>query len=332
MNKVSILVPVYKAERYIEKCVKSLFEQTYSDLEFVFVDDCSPDNSIRLLFELLEDYPKRKEQTRIIRNNHNLGAAASKNIAIENATGDFVCFVDSDDWMDLNAIELLIRRYLETQADVIWGRMALHTKDGILTLEEPDYKDKLQWLISYINEDTGGTLLSNSRRIIRRDLIESNAIRMVEGQNFSEDRLFMNQIAYYAQSFSIIEETVYHYNKLNEDSQTEKTVGEKDFVEKYNQIIGNYQLIENFFSNKDKAYYAGAAIAKLKLLKEIMDAALRYPSRRLFNNVIKCINGTDPEFLYVIGWDRSKCWRYRHGNYNYRRLLPIVRSFIRIKH
>ena len=327
MYKVSILVPIFKAERYIEKCVNSLFEQTYSNLEFVFVNDCTPDKSIELLEKELENYPNRFGQTKIIHNEQNLGAAASKNIAIDHATGLFVCFVDADDWMELNAIELLIRDYMETGCDVIWGRMALHTKEGTSVMEEPEYPDKQQWVNSYIRENGGGALLSNSRRIIRRDLIESNKIRMKEGYNYSEDRLFMIQVAYYAQSFSTIKDTIYHYNKLNDESQTEIIVEEKGLIERYKQILGNYQLVEDFFLNKEKEYYAEAVKTKLTVLKEVMDMALRYPSRVLFYNVVKKINETDRKFWYIIGWDKSNSWRCRHSNYFYRRVLPIVRGF-----
>ena len=95
MHKVSILVPIYKAEKHIEKCARSLFAQTYSDLEFVFVDDCTPDASVDVLLLVLENYPERKGQTKLIRNERNRGAAGSKNIAIDNAMGEFVCFVDA---------------------------------------------------------------------------------------------------------------------------------------------------------------------------------------------------------------------------------------------
>ena len=326
--KVSVLVPVYKAEKYIEKCSRSIFAQTYSNLECVFVNDCTPDNSIQVLLKVIEDYPNRKEQIRIINNTKNLGAAASKNLAIKYATGDFICFVDSDDWLDVDAIELLIKRHVETHADVIWGLMTIHTKDGIMELKEPSYRDKNHLINSYITERAGGTLLSNSRRIIRKELIELNGIRMMEGLNFSEDRLFMNQVAYNANGFSIIDRPVYHYNKLNDDSQTEKIVNKKGFAKRYIQMIGNYQLIEVFFMDKEGCYYSEAAITKLLFLKEVMDTALRYSSRELFNVAVKHINNTKQEFWSAINWDRSLKWRRRHSNYYYRKILPIMRSII----
>ena len=98
MYLVSILVPVFNVEGYIERCARSLFEQTYSNLEFVFVDDCSPDDSMKILGRIVEDYPIRKDAVRIIRHDHNRGLAASRNTALDNASGFFVCTVDSDDW------------------------------------------------------------------------------------------------------------------------------------------------------------------------------------------------------------------------------------------
>jgi glycosyltransferase involved in cell wall biosynthesis len=74
---VSILVPVYGVEKYIERCARSIFEQTYHNLDIVFVDDCSPDKSIEILKHVLEEYPNRKAQTRIIQHAHNRGFASS---------------------------------------------------------------------------------------------------------------------------------------------------------------------------------------------------------------------------------------------------------------
>ena len=84
---VSILTPVYRAEKYIERCTRSLFEQTYENLEYIFVDDCAPDHSIQLLQQVLAEYPKREKQTKIIHHEKNRGVAAARNTAVENASG-----------------------------------------------------------------------------------------------------------------------------------------------------------------------------------------------------------------------------------------------------
>ena len=89
MYLVSILVPVYGVEKYIERCARSLFEQTYENLEYIFVDDCTPDKSIEILKRVIEDYPNRKNQVRIIHHEHNRGLAAARNTALDAATSEF---------------------------------------------------------------------------------------------------------------------------------------------------------------------------------------------------------------------------------------------------
>ena len=90
MKKVSVLVPVYGVEKYIEECARSLFEQTYGNIEYVFVDDCSKDGSIAILERVAEEYPQRKSQTRIIRHDHNRGLGGARLTALQKATGEYV--------------------------------------------------------------------------------------------------------------------------------------------------------------------------------------------------------------------------------------------------
>ena len=119
---VSILIPVYQVEDYIERCARSAFEQTYQNLEFVFVDDGSTDSSIYVLKSVINDYPDLKDHIRIIRHPENRGLAAARNTAIKSCHGDFVMHVDSDDWLEPDAAELLVRRQQETEADIIYTR------------------------------------------------------------------------------------------------------------------------------------------------------------------------------------------------------------------
>ena len=100
MPKVSVIIPVYNVEKYIEKCARSLFEQTLDDIEYIFIDDCSPDNSMLVLSKVLKSYPKREAQVRIIRNPENKGVAYSRTIGMKAATGEYMIHCDPDDWVD----------------------------------------------------------------------------------------------------------------------------------------------------------------------------------------------------------------------------------------
>ena len=107
--KISICVPIYGVEKYIRRCAISLFEQTYDNIEYVFVNDCSPDNSIYVLTETLKNYPYRQEQVKIVEQQKNRGLACARNKALESSTGDFVLHVDSDDYLEKNTVEVLCR-------------------------------------------------------------------------------------------------------------------------------------------------------------------------------------------------------------------------------
>ena len=142
MYKVSILVPIYNVERYIERCARSLFEQTYTNLEYVFVDDCSPDRSLALLQDVIKDYPQRKDAVRIVSHEKNRGLAATRNTALECATGVFISHVDSDDWIAPRMIECLVSKQQETDADIVSCDALIHGSDGERYLEEPNYGSK----------------------------------------------------------------------------------------------------------------------------------------------------------------------------------------------
>ena len=107
---VSILVPVYKVEKYIERCARSLFEQSYENLEYVFVDDCSPDDSVQILERIIKNYPLRAERVHIIRHEKNKCLLEARKTAIKYSNGEFLSHVDSDDWLEPNAIEMLMQK------------------------------------------------------------------------------------------------------------------------------------------------------------------------------------------------------------------------------
>ena len=119
--KVSICIPVYGVEKYIEKCARSLFEQTMRDgLEFVFVNDCTPDKSIEILEQVLSEYPHRKAQTKIINLPDNGGVGRARHIAVENCTGEYIIHCDPDDWVELDMYEKMYNVAKGNDADMVY--------------------------------------------------------------------------------------------------------------------------------------------------------------------------------------------------------------------
>lgn len=117
--KVSVIVPIYNTEPYIERCVRSLMEQTLNEVEYVFINDYSPDNSITLLKSIICQYPKRIQDIKLIEHDTNKGVFCSKVEGMKSATGEFLAFCDSDDWMDADLLEKAYAQAMEKGSDVV---------------------------------------------------------------------------------------------------------------------------------------------------------------------------------------------------------------------
>lgn len=120
MPKVSVVVPVYGVEKYIERCARSLFEQTLDDIEYLFIDDCTPDKSVEILKQVMEDYPQRKNKVVIHRMEQNSGQAKVRESGMRSATGEYVIHCDSDDWVHPEMYERLYNYAVTGDYDMVW--------------------------------------------------------------------------------------------------------------------------------------------------------------------------------------------------------------------
>lgn len=119
--KVSVCIPVYGVEKYIERCARSLFEQTMKeDIEFIFVNDCTKDKSIEILEQVLNKYPERKNQVKIIHHQKNSGLAAARQTGVEHAVGEYIIHCDSDDWVEKDMYETMYIKAKNDNADIVF--------------------------------------------------------------------------------------------------------------------------------------------------------------------------------------------------------------------
>ena len=186
MKKVSIIIPIYKAEDFIEECAISLFSQTYENIEYLFVNDCTPDNSIEILKETLNHFPKRQNQVKVITQNRNQGQAAARNKALDTFTGDFVAFVDSDDYLtDKNIIANTVS-ILEGDPSIGFIQFPCY-KDGKTFNKKDVFVDNIPEMYKlWIN----GKIITNYfwDKVFSRNVIES--LRFKEGIIFEDRHLF----------------------------------------------------------------------------------------------------------------------------------------------
>lgn len=118
--KISIIVPIFKVRNFIERCLCSLFGQTLKELEYIFIDDASPDDSIEILEDVIARYPHRKDQVRIVRHAENKGLPAARNTGLALATGEYVFHCDSDDFVEEDMLEEMYKVAKENDADMVY--------------------------------------------------------------------------------------------------------------------------------------------------------------------------------------------------------------------
>ena len=216
--KISVLVPVYGVEKYIARCAESLFGQTYEDLEYVFVDDCTTDRSMVVLHEVMERWPGRKGQVRILRNDSNRGIGYTRQRLIDVATGDYVTFVDSDDYLPPRAMELLATEAARSGVEMVDGAWRSVTPGGVGEARMP-YPERVEG--RYLKLMLCQDIVSNRMwgRLIRRTLFTETGVRLAPGIDFSEDYSVMTRLLYFANR-STIDDTVYFYSEENTSSYT----------------------------------------------------------------------------------------------------------------
>ena len=242
--KVSVLVPVYGVERYIERCAESLFEQTYDDLEYVFVDDCTPDRSIDILRSVAGRYPRREGQVKIIRNARNQGIGAVRQTLIDNCTGDCLTFVDSDDYLPRQAVSRLASEMGRSGADIVDGAWQKVTADGPSAVVKPCHeRDDGRYLAMLLCQNIVSNRLWG--RLYRRRLFTQDGVRLAPGIDYCEDYSLMPRLMHYAHR-SFTDDPVYFYSDENAASYTH-TVSEKHI----RSMLKANRIVLDFFTAND---------------------------------------------------------------------------------
>lgn len=243
--KVSVIVTIYNREKYLKDCVCSLFEQTLDDIEYVFVDDASTDQSLVVLKSLVENYPEIGNSVKIICLDNNQGRAVARQTGIDNATGEYVIHVDSDDWVDKDMMELLYVKAKETDADIV-GCNVTHEYGNSQWILKQSYSDNMDENIRRLLN--GKIFPSLCTSLTRTILIKDNHVLFPQGIDTGEDLLFNLQLYLHAHRVIGIDAPSYHY-RHTEDSgsfrHTEKSIKSvievARRIEKIMKETGNYE-------------------------------------------------------------------------------------------
>lgn len=201
--KVSIIIPVYNSEKTVGKCLDSLIKQTYNDIEIICINDCSKDDSLRIL----KSYADKDERIVIINHTENKNAGGARNSGIKAAKAEYVCFVDNDDWMREDAFELLVAEAERTKADIITPYWIEAFSDGRLVehsnlLVKATKKENCEYMLL-----NGWRMLGN---LIKKDLFFEHDLFYPE-RTFWEDNAIGSSLLYSASTISVLPTPLYFY-------------------------------------------------------------------------------------------------------------------------
>lgn len=207
--KVSIGIPVYKVENYIERCARSLFEQTMKeDVEFIFVDDCSPDGSIEIVKRVLREYPQREDQVRIIRHERNLRLPSARNTFLDAASGEYLMAVDSDDFVDRTMVSDMYDFIVRSGADIVWEDYYERRNGRDQYVGQRCEQEPCALLLAMLDECVGGYTWN---KIFSRAWLERMNLRYMPYAQGLEDLLFWVEALVGAPRVAYFYKAHYHY-------------------------------------------------------------------------------------------------------------------------
>ena len=311
---ISIIIPIYKSEKFIEKCSRSLFEQTLNNIEFIFINDSTPDISISLLYNIIDHYPNREEKFKIINLEKNQGVANARNVGIENATGEYVIHCDSDDWVDKDMYERLYRKAKETDADIV-GCNFRHEFSDIQYDFHQQYSESMEENIRRLIN--GKIFPSLCTSLTKRELIIKNNISFPIGLNMGEDLFFNLQLYLHATKIVGMDWTPYHYRHTENSSCVQRTRKSIDSDIAIAGMIERLMKDQKMYDKYAKDIEFRKFFSKLPLMDDLNNKNNYQDWLNIYPETNKCIWKYDQ-----LDWKRkTELWLAANN------MLPIAKVF-----
>lgn len=234
MPKVSVIVPCYNVEKYVKRCLESLTQQTFQDIEIICVDDNSNDNTLKIL----RNYARKDKRIQVIKKQKNQGVAVARNDGLKKARGTYVSFVDPDDYVDLDFYEKLYNAAIQTKADIIKGNVLIYNDTSI----------RKSILNAMIPENIFHFCAEHWSAIYKKTFLTKNKLIYPENIMTGQDSAFLSKLVVLKPSLVIKNDVFYHYVNRT-DSLDSQILTHNKVLSRINML--NYKLDilrENTFS------------------------------------------------------------------------------------
>lgn len=263
MNKISVILPVYKVEQYIDRCMETVLNQTYSNLEIILVDDGTPDNCGKIC----DQYAQKDSRVKVI-HKENGGAPAARNDALKICTGEWIAYVDPDDWIELNEFEEVMKVINKDNPDIVIFNTYINIGDKQKLMQAfpedftSDNKDFIfQLQLSALNKNFNPYLHEWSQgypwdKVFRASMLKENNVLWPTNVKANDDVIYDINAFQFAKKISYINKTFYHY-RMNPESIGHRFMPDRIQIDKdiYNEMF-RLRDIYKFGSEYEKAVYS----------------------------------------------------------------------------
>lgn len=285
MEKISIIVPIYNVETYLRDCMETIINQTYKEIEIILVNDGSTDSSL----EICNEYAEKNDKIKIV-SKKNGGLSDARNVGLEYATGKYIMFVDSDDYLAFNSCEVLYNAIKDTEFDFVTANFAFTNNDGT-PWKKPMFGDKFENTILDISDYKKSFYLVNStvwNKIFRKEFIDKNNLKFEYGL-LAEDAVFTTKAFLKAKTTYYIKDIVYYYRQ-RETKRGNASISFNCSVEYFKKVNQAYRIIYNNFKKYNEIdfyrYYYAKSTAYI--LYKFIDSVLLSDEEKI--EVLKTMN------------------------------------------
>ena len=281
MPKITVIVPVYNAEKFLHKCICSILSQTYADFELILINDGSIDNSR----DICNHYEQSDSRVRVF-HKENGGVSSARNIGLGNAQGDWVCFVDSDDTLPCDALEMMINN---DAVDLIVGGFMMNPKEveeypiwgnsGAVSQEE---------ISSFLNYNIDTILFRVPwAKLFKRNIISKNYILFDENLRFGEDTLFVVSYLLHTKSISLCNNICYNYYSIAEEYILKYKDHNDKIIEYSDKIIEHYKRLNDFYKLEGARIVYGFIFDILKVNVDSGDCDIESFKKYILNKEVR---------------------------------------------
>lgn len=244
--KLSVIIPVYKSERFIKKCVRSIFSQTLDDIEYIFIDDNTPDHSIDIVKELASEYPSRQGNIKILCHDVNTGVGKARQDGLDASSGEYIINCDPDDYVEPDMYEVMYNAAVENDADLVLCDIIKESRSGITHwCQRPSGLSHLSVMSDIAKGDVYGSLWN---KMIKRSTIISLGLKINEQLHLGEDLFFLMELLKNNVKICYVDSVSYHYNVSTNPNSLLRQVDRKDILQYelhislINQILRDYPV------------------------------------------------------------------------------------------